>query len=482
MKLHEAIDQVLSEAGRAMSSRELADEINRRGLYTRPSDGEPLQAKQVAARVRRRTYRERYRIDETHRISLVANPRNEPVAPSDEEASLRGPHGWLNWYAQQAGQPRRDAAHPESVVIHPIWEEFLLYTDAHLGGPWLELGPYEVQSLDPPGQARIGFAQRALLLRVWDHLVDEPSRVAPAVRTDVQSYVGGDIGDEFAALLGLTLSRRIRSGGQVRQGLPELPSRDRGRFLSLGLPSEVLHRAPALEPPLREPMISWLSRPVSLSDAEPLLSTYPKLTGGDAVALVRAARQYVDGLWLADADPRLAWIKLIGALEVAANRFDDSREESHLEQLKRHRRKLYNKLKDIPRDTAEMIAGEIVRLFNPERKLRSFIKQFDPGPPPLRPPEGPARFDWTGLDAAIEIIYDHRSRDLHDGIAFPWMLCEPPDNHLGEMASERFYFIGMSTKGGQWVAEDLPMYLHVFAHLAGGALRNWWASLTPQDT
>jgi hypothetical protein len=54
-----------------MSSRELADEINARGLYIRPSDGEPLQAKQVAARVRRRTYRDQYRIDGDHRISLA---------------------------------------------------------------------------------------------------------------------------------------------------------------------------------------------------------------------------------------------------------------------------------------------------------------------------------------------------------------------------------------------------------------------------
>lgn len=460
-----------------MSSRELADEINRRGLYLRPVDGEPLQAKQVAARVRGRTYRDRYWIDEKHRIALMEDPRGDQPVSFGEEDALRGPPGWRNWCAQQRGQPRREAAHPENVVIQPIWEEFLLYTDADFKGPWLELGPYEVQSLDPPGQSRLGFAQRALLLRAWDHLVDEPYRAAPDVRTDVQSYFGGDVGDEFAALFGLALSRRIRSGGCVRQGLPELSGRDRGGPHSLGLPSEALHRTPVLEPPLREPMIPWLSQPVSLSDAERLLLTYPRLTGGDAVALVRAARQYVDGLWLADADPRHAWIKLIGALEVAANHFDDSRERSDLEQLKRHRRRLYNKLKDIPKDTAEMIAGEIVRLFNPERKLRSFVKEFDPGPPLLRPSGGPARFDWEGLDAAIEIIYNHRSRDLHDGIAFPWMLCEPPDDRLGDMASERFYFIGMSTRGGQWVAEDLPMYLHLFAHVAGGALRNWWATL-----
>src|SRR4029077_2880524 len=309
MQLHEALYQVIADKKRAMSSGELVDEINRRGLYLRRTDSEPLEAKQVAARVRGRIYRDRYRIDEEHRISLAEDRDEQPVS-FDEDALLRGPPGWLNWYAQQHGQARREAAHPENVVIEPIWEEFLLYADADLTGRWLELGPYEVQSLSPSGQSRLGFAQRALLLRAWDHLVDVPAPASSDVRTDVQSYFGGDVGDEFAALLGLALSRRIRSGGRVRQGLPELPGKDRSRP-SLGMPSEALHRTPALEPPLWEPMIPWLGQPVALSDAERLLSTYPKLTGDDAVALVRAARQYVDGLWLADSDPRLAWIKLI---------------------------------------------------------------------------------------------------------------------------------------------------------------------------
>jgi ribosomal protein S21 len=69
MHLHEAIDKVLRENKRPMSSRELADEINARGLYIRPSDGRPPQATQVGARVRHRTYRDQYRIDADHRIS-----------------------------------------------------------------------------------------------------------------------------------------------------------------------------------------------------------------------------------------------------------------------------------------------------------------------------------------------------------------------------------------------------------------------------
>lgn len=49
LTLHEAIAVVLREGTK--TSRELADEINRRNLYRR-KDGRPLPANQVSARVR----------------------------------------------------------------------------------------------------------------------------------------------------------------------------------------------------------------------------------------------------------------------------------------------------------------------------------------------------------------------------------------------------------------------------------------------
>ena len=73
------------------------------------------------------------------------------------------------------------------------------------------------------------------------------------------------------------------------------------------------------------------------------------------------------------------------------------------------------------------------------------------------------------------MIYGHRSRDLHDGIAFPWPLCEPP--HIAEngRAAEWFPAEGISGRGGQWTKQQLPMYLHTFEHVVGGALRRWWS-------
>lgn len=48
MKLHKAIEEVLSDApGRRATSTEIAIAVNRRGLYVRPSDGAPVEASRL---------------------------------------------------------------------------------------------------------------------------------------------------------------------------------------------------------------------------------------------------------------------------------------------------------------------------------------------------------------------------------------------------------------------------------------------------
>ena|ERR1700733_5507899 len=56
MKLHEAIDAVLADRPAGMSTRELADELQRRGLYLK-GDGKPVSPGQVNARVGNKTYK-----------------------------------------------------------------------------------------------------------------------------------------------------------------------------------------------------------------------------------------------------------------------------------------------------------------------------------------------------------------------------------------------------------------------------------------
>ena|SRR5690554_784735 len=50
MTLHEAIEMILQETGRPMSTREIADVVNKRTLYTR-RDGLPVPASQISARI-----------------------------------------------------------------------------------------------------------------------------------------------------------------------------------------------------------------------------------------------------------------------------------------------------------------------------------------------------------------------------------------------------------------------------------------------
>ncbi len=61
-------------------------------------------------------------------------------------------------------------------------------------------------------------------------------------------------------------------------------------------------------------MLPGVADEARLDDAHRPFGSYGALAGRDAVAVLRAAHQYADALWWVDADPRIAWIKLFGAL------------------------------------------------------------------------------------------------------------------------------------------------------------------------
>ena len=356
-------------------------------------------------------------------------------------------------------------------MSRPIWEEYAFYSDTFLGVSDLCVGPFEFLPIDHNVRPSVGKLKRVVVMRKWDHIFDGPEHAA-GQGDSVANFVGAGVGEEMSALLGLALGRRFRSGGSVRAAaaLERVP---------IGKPYEMHHQRPALEPPHDRPMIPGIVEEVSLEDAHPLFELYPTLDAVDAVALVRSARQYVDGLWLADGDPRLAWIKLVGALEAAANRRDDARHEDPAAQLKRHKPELHRLLAQESPQVLEAVAGQVARLFWQSSKVWSFVKAFDPGPPLVRPGEEYNRFDWSRLEEAIFTIYDHRSRDLHDGIPWPLPMCGSPEP--GEGGTSEIFGGGSYTGyGASWSAERLPMRLHLFAHLVGGAIRNWWSSLGEQ--
>ena len=50
MNLNEAMREVIRQAGTLLTTRQITDEINRHGLYVRPSDGRKPRINEVSAR------------------------------------------------------------------------------------------------------------------------------------------------------------------------------------------------------------------------------------------------------------------------------------------------------------------------------------------------------------------------------------------------------------------------------------------------
>jgi len=150
-------------------------------------------------------------------------------------------------------------------------------------------------------------------------------------------------------------------------------------------------------------------------------------------------------------------------------------------QLKRQRGALYGRLKKVAPQAIPIVAEALSRTLGAERKMLDFVTEYAPAPPVERPREW-GRVDWNDLEQALRILYDHRSRDLHDGIPFPEPLCQPPEVDDRGVPAERFGAIAMSGRGGAWPAERLPMYLHTFVYLAGSSLRKWWQELAAEQS
>ena len=186
-----------------------------------------------------------------------------PDVVEDPERAIRGPGGWLNWFAERAGQPTRTTSHTDGAVLIPLWEEYGLYSDAWLTGH-LVLGPAAFELAFPGEESRVGQAQMVMVLHVDNHLGDPVYDMPSAETEDVSAYHGGGIGDEFASLLSLALGRRLRSGGVMRHrtsgGQPE------------GRPFYADHRVPRLAAPARgQSILPSIGNTVNIEDAKPLM-------------------------------------------------------------------------------------------------------------------------------------------------------------------------------------------------------------------
>lgn len=399
--------------------------------------------------------------------SSTGESPDDPQLGADRARGISGPHGWLNWLAERAGQPARTDSHTDGALLIPLWQEYGLYSDAWLAGD-LILGPASFTLAFPGEESAVGLAQMVVVLRINSHL-GEPTFDADGWKSeDVASYHGGGVDDEFAALLGLALGRRLRSGGGIRH---RFSGRD-----PAGSPFYGEHRAPKLAEPMRGvSLLPDIGVAVDLSVAAAPMQIYAQLSGADAVTVVRAATQYADALWWADLDPRISWIKHVGALEIAAKHWRDAQNLGRVERSKQDMGLVYKQFKD---EHDEAVANAVAERWDENAGATARFVDFTiahaPNPPASRP--GAGQVDWSSLGGALRVIYDWRSRDLHQGIPFPAPMCEPP-HPREKVAAERFQALAASQHGGSWPAARMPMYLHVFAFIVRQALLNWWLAL-----
>jgi hypothetical protein len=194
-----------------------------------------------------------------------------------------------------------------------------------------------------------------------------------------------------------------------------------------------------------------------------LLTSYFTLTAPEAVVLLRAARSYQSGLWVAEDDPEYAWLKFVSAIEVVADLW--SREDDDpVGYLQSWDANFTARLHDLGQKKAvDLVAHKLVGVTRSTHKFIEFLRRFAPDPPGERP-EPPMRVDWEQLPVSLRMIYKYRSSALHGGKPFPGPLLNAPIRV--QNPEERPFGLGSAEGDSVWMNEDLPMHLHVFERIA----------------
>jgi hypothetical protein len=374
-----------------------------------------------------------------------------------------GPAGWRNWRAAKASKALNGGF------------EYTLYTDALVTEDALTV-PYRwIDTLAGDSHRSTGYASPAIVLRADIHLSDAEFAKLDIdwEKTDTKDYLAGDIGDELASLGALALRRRLRSGGITRRFEPSK---------SLGEPMLGWHQQPRLvsPPPKRRSIVEGITEGVKLSDLVPLVERYPLLGKNDARALARAARLYGHALWIADDDPAQAWLRLVSAIEVAADQAKTAKGMNPRDRIAQADPELAALLEETPDELGDRLAEHLAPTIKATNKFLEFLNAQLPGPPPQRPDFGELDWTWEGLEPGLRTIYGHRSLELHAGIAFPGPLCTVPVIDERGVPTEKIHSFGVAGQGAVWKEEDLPMHLHTFAYIVGEALCKWWSSLKAQ--
>ena len=388
--------------------------------------------------------------------TLIADNKALELAWKHE---TEAPVSYSNWKACERGAPSKGG-----YEVH-------LYSDAWFTGEIKKFGPYRVFNL-----VRVVDDTRlpALCLRIEQHqqlgLRRAPTNEAGVHQTDAARFTGTSLPDEIAALLSLIHGARIAAGGDVRQFTPGDDPR--------GQPGVDRYRPPAIVPHDRH---SGIRVPVAMEKkplSDDLLQSYASLEPETAVALVRAARAYRDGLWVAESDPALAWLLLISALETAAVKAVMDADPPEVV-LRAAAPKLVALLEEASAELPSKIAPELAPLLKATGRFIKFVVKFAPPAPSVRPTEF-AQFRWskTRLSEAMSEIYGLRSDALHESVPFP-----PPMSaavqKFGDGYQERPLGFASGDATSWWASKDLPMNLHLFEYITRNVLLKWWRSVLP---
>ncbi|MET4233937.1 hypothetical protein ACVWXN_010177 [Bradyrhizobium sp. i1.4.4] len=356
--------------------------------------------------------------------------------------------------------------------------EALLFTDTWVTGEISDLGPYAlINTIAHAGYHAGRILRPAIVMRVAHHYepASDPAYRSP-MQDDFEHYHGGDYLDEMAAIASLFLGIRLKAGGVNREF--------RGEDDRFGRPMQIASKP---DPQLLlegRPQIPRLSLPVNLNAGLAPFASFPQRTAEQTNALIKAARQYQQAVWIADSDPSLAWLMLVSAIETASLSW--SSDVLPVEQLETAFPKLAALISDSPAPELLAPVAELLKnLTRSTKRFTGFVDAFAPPPPSTRP-EQYMQFSYApkDLSKAMGLIYCHRSKSLHSGTAFPLPMCDPPryTEALEGILSvqEKPLGLAVSSRNASWKVEQTPMLLNTFEHIARGALLNWWSSLTEE--
>jgi len=359
-----------------------------------------------------------------------------------------------NWIAYQQGNPSQG------------YFEYELLSDVGITGDNnTDFGPYEFMT----AFNREKEVKASLIVRVDER---RSNRIPSLNKTNVDYYHGGELIDEIAALVSLTMGVRIKAGRMIR----EFRSSD-DRF---GRNTD-WHKIPAVHQ--IKPLYGQYKLPAVIHecgiDLLAPLKGLPNLSEDSAAVLIKAARFYQEALWIAETEPSLSWIMCVSALEIAANQWKRG-QDIPSKRLEASNKELYDYLKslNLP-DIVDKVAEYIKDSLGATQKFVDFVINFLPAPPDKRPQLAfQCSWDKVEMQKMMRIIYGHRSNVLHGGTPFPGPMCQAPMVLPDQSApAEKPPGLGTYTKNGTWLIKDTPMLLNTFEYVTRNCLLAWWGQL-----